>query len=124
MALPSLSQIWHFARRIDDLFKLQEKTEETVGQMDERVEALESTLDRRLRAIEDRLTKLEAEQTQVISEARGAATAAATLIASSVISDAVTRVTRVEEALKRIERTPLLGGPNRALPDGTATDSR
>jgi hypothetical protein len=54
----------------------------------------------------DCLTRLEAEQIQVISEAKSAATGAATMIARAVISDAVTRVTRVEEGLRRLQQKP------------------
>jgi hypothetical protein len=63
-----------------------------------------AAIDERLRSVEDRLTRIEAEQDQVISEAKSAATGAATMIASAVIFDAVTRVTRIEEGIRRIER--------------------
>ena len=52
--------------------------------------------------IEDRLARLEAEQDQVISEAKGAAGAAATMIAVSIVSDVVTRITRIEERTARL----------------------
>jgi hypothetical protein len=65
-----------------------------------------AAIDERLRFVEDRLTRIEAEQGQVISEAKSAATGAATMIASAVISDAVTRVTRIEEGIRRIEQRP------------------
>ena len=50
----------------------------------------------RLRNLEDRMTHLEAGQGQLITEAKAAAGIAATGVASSVISDVVTRVTRLE----------------------------
>jgi hypothetical protein len=53
-------------------------------------------MDERLDAIEDRITRIEAREGQVITEAKAAAAAAATMVASAVISDIVTRVTRVE----------------------------
>ncbi len=104
MALPAFSQLWSFGRRIEELFQLQARTEDTFADIDTRFASLEQVFDARLRSVEDRLTRLEAEQGQVISEAKSAATSAATIIASAVISDAVTRVTRVEEGIRRIEQ--------------------
>nr|WP_294502343.1 hypothetical protein [uncultured Rhodopila sp.] len=65
--------------------KLQAKTEKTLADVDSRFASLEADLGNRLRKVEDRLTKPEAEQTQVISEAKSAATSATTMIASAVI---------------------------------------
>jgi hypothetical protein len=48
--------------------------------------------------VDDRLIRLEAEQAQVISEAKSAAT----INAGAVVSDVVTRVTRVEEGMRRL----------------------
>ncbi len=48
--------------------------------------------------MDDRLIRLEAEQAQVISEAKSAAT----INAGAVVSDVVTRVTRVEEGMRRL----------------------
>jgi hypothetical protein len=104
MALPSISRLWFVGRRIEEIFKLQGQIEETFADVDERFATLEKAIGDRLRAVEDRLTRLEAEQGQVVSEAKSAATGAATMIASAVISDAVTRVTRVEEGLRRLEQ--------------------
>ncbi len=53
-------------------------------------------IDTLLRALEDRMTHLEAGQGQMISEARAAAGIAATGFASSIVSDVVTRITRLE----------------------------
>ena len=79
------ARLWTVVRKVEDLLELQHKTRENV----DRIEA-------RLRALEDRMTRLEANQTQIISEARAAAAAAATSLAGSIISDVVTRVTRLE----------------------------
>jgi hypothetical protein len=106
MAIPLLSQAWPLARQVEDLLKLQAQTEEAFAAIEKRVDALEGGLSIRLRAVEDRLTRLEADQTQVVSEAKSAATGAATMIAGAVISDAVTRVTRVEERLSRLKQKP------------------
>jgi hypothetical protein len=78
-------QLWTAARKIEDLLELQTKTRTAL-------EAIEN----RLRALEDRMTHLEAGQAQVITEAKAAAGVAATGLASSVISDVVTRITRIE----------------------------
>ncbi len=63
-----------------------------------------AAVDERLRMVEGRLTRLEAEQGQMIAEARSAATGAATMIAGAVIAEAVTRITRIEEGLRRLDR--------------------
>jgi hypothetical protein len=114
MALASLPRLWPLGRRVEDLFKFQTEAKGAFADVATRFDALEKGLGARLRAAEDRLTRLEAEQGQVVSEARSAATAAATMIAGAVISDAVTRVTRVEEGIRRLEQRRL---PPRAIPD-------
>ena len=78
-------RLWSLGRKVEDLLALQGKTRE----------ALEA-VDGRLRALEDRLTYMEANQGQLIVEARAAASAASTAVAGAVISDVVTRVTRIE----------------------------
>jgi hypothetical protein len=50
------------------------------------------------------MTHLEAAQEQLITEAKAAASVAATGLASSVISDVVTRVTRIEMRQEDIQR--------------------
>ena len=87
------ARLWTVARKIEDLLELQTKTRE----------ALEK-LDARLRAVEDRMTHLEAGQEQLITEAKAAAGVAATGLASSVISDVITRITRVEMRQDDIQR--------------------
>jgi hypothetical protein len=87
------ARLWTVARKIEDLLELQTKTRE----------ALEK-LDGRLRAVEDRMTRLEAGQKQLITEAKVAASVAATGLASSVVSDAVTRITRLEMRQDDIQR--------------------
>lgn len=123
MALPAFSQLWSFGRRIEELFQLQARTEDTFEDIDTRFASLEQAFGARLRSVEDRLTRLEAEQGQVISEAKSAATAAATMIASAVISDAVTRVTRIEEGVRRIEQRPMPSSASGALRDEGTADS-
>ena len=91
MALPALGQLFKFARDTQDIYRLHETVKNMIA-----------ALDVRLRAVEDRLIRVEAEQGQMVSEAKSAATGAATIIASAVISDAVTRVTRVEEGIRRL----------------------
>jgi len=87
------ARLWTVARKIEDLLELQTKTRE----------ALEK-LDARLRAVEDRMTHLEASQERLITEAKAAAGVAATGLAGSVISDVVTRLTRIEMRQDEIQR--------------------
>jgi hypothetical protein len=79
------ARLWTIARQFEELLKLQAQTRT----------ALE-TIESRLRGLEDRMTHLEAGQAQLITEAKAAAGIAATGLAGSVISDVVTRLTRVE----------------------------
>jgi hypothetical protein len=58
--------LWSLGRKVEELLGLQNKTRE----------ALEA-VDIRLRALEDRMTHLEANQAQLIVEARAAASTAA-----------------------------------------------
>jgi hypothetical protein len=53
---------------------------------------VKAAIEQRLKALEDRLAQLEADHKQLLAEARSAATA----IAGAVISDAITRITRLE----------------------------
>ncbi|HEY4172793.1 MAG TPA: hypothetical protein VGM42_07165 [Rhodopila sp.] len=107
MALPALGQLFKFARDTQDLYKLHETVKATI-----------MALDGRLRAVEDRLIQLEAEQGQIVSEAKSAATGAATMIASAVIADAVTRI---EKGLNRVSvRNSMLAAPSDAALRTTA----
>lgn len=96
MGLGAIKWIFTFARDTQDLYALQGKLKDSLVALDER-----------LRQVEDRLTRLEAQQGHIVVEAKAAATGAATLIASAVISDAVTRVTRVEEGVRRLSSGPI-----------------
>jgi phage shock protein A len=87
------ARLWTLGRKVDDLLELQSKTRT----------ALE-TFEARLHALEERMTHLEAGQGQLITEAKAAAGAAATTVAGGVISDAVTRLTRVEMRVDEAER--------------------
>lgn len=87
------ARLWTLARKIEDLLELQSKN---------RV-ALE-TIEARLRGLEDRMTHLEAGQGQLITEAKAAAGIAATGLAGSVISDLVTRLTKIEMLQNDIQR--------------------
>lgn len=53
------------------------------------------------------MTHLEAGQGQLVTEAKAAAGAAATTVAGAVISDIVTRVTRIEMRAEQAERRSL-----------------
>jgi phage shock protein A len=93
MAIGAIGSLWSLARRVEDLFQLQTKVRDSL-----------EIIDARLRAIEDRVIRLEAEQRQIIIEARSAASAASTMIVGNVISDAVTRITRLEGRAEQLER--------------------
>ena len=77
MALPSFRGML-----ADELLDLNRKVRESL-----------EAVDHRLRAIEDRLMRLEAAQGQLVTEARSAAAAASTMVASNILSDVVTRIT-------------------------------
>ena len=99
MAL-GIGNLWALARRVEDLLKLQTDIRGTL-----------EIVDQRLKALEDRMLRLEAAQTQIITEARSAATAASTVVAGAVMSDTVTRLTRLELRTEQIEqRQPRLPG--------------
>jgi hypothetical protein len=107
MALPTISGLWTLGRQVQDLLRLQARTEDTFAAISDRLSSVEKALGERLRKVEDRPTRLETEQHQVVTEARSAATGAASMITGGMISDAITRVTRVEEGLRRLEhRSP------------------
>lgn len=72
-------------RKFDELAQLQQETSTALASIDVRLDELE-----------DRMTRMEARQGELVTEARAAAGIAATGLASSVISDVVTRVTRIE----------------------------
>jgi len=77
--------IWRFGRQFENLLEVQATTRAAVN-----------GIETRLRLIEDRLTRLEAGQGPIIAEARAAAGVAATGLASAMIADVVTRITRLE----------------------------
>ena len=93
MALPSLGGLWRFARKVEDLFALQQTTQAS----------LEAVV-QRLNDLDTRMTQLEVEQRPLVTEARSAATTAATMVAGAVISDAVTRLTRLESRVDQMEQ--------------------
>ena len=100
MAIGPLGRLWQLARKIAELFTLHGK-----------VEASLLVIDQRLKALEDRMLRIESGQTQVITEARSAATAAASAIAGAVISDVVTRVTRLEGRADQVGQEQRLPRP-------------
>jgi hypothetical protein len=92
MALSAIRGAWSLARRVEELFEFQTKAREGFQLIDER-----------LKALEGRILRLEAEQGNVVPAAGAAATAAAATVAGSVISDAVTRITRLEGRAEQLE---------------------
>ncbi len=79
------AHLWTFTRRIEELLALQSRTTEALKGLEQRLDALE-----------DRMTHLEAAQIQLVDSAKAAASVTAAGVSGSVISDIVTRVTRVE----------------------------
>ncbi|MGD9614494.1 MAG: hypothetical protein AB7H90_00795 [Alphaproteobacteria bacterium] len=114
--------LWSLGRKVEDLLALQTKTRE----------ALE-LVDKRLRTLEDRMTQLEARENQVVTEARSAASTASTAVTAAVISDIVTRLTRVEVQVEQASiqklpsreqlQLPLAGGdePDASKPEHGAS---
>jgi hypothetical protein len=91
-----LGVLWRAARKVEELFTLHSKVEGSLQVIDER-----------LKALEDRMLRLESDQTQIVIEARSAATATAAAVAGAVIADAVTRVTKLEGRAEQLERERL-----------------
>jgi phage shock protein A len=99
MAIGPLGRLWQLARKIEELFTLHGKVEDAL-----------LVIDQRLKMLEDRMLRLEGDQTQIVTEARSAATAASTTVAGAVISDAVTRITRLEGRADQVEQQMRLAG--------------
>ena len=100
VALPG--QFWTLARKVEDLLELQRKTREALDLLTGKIEKLER-----------RMTYLEATQSQIITEAKAAASAASTVVAGGILSDAVTRLTRLEIRVESLPQNPR----KPALPD-------
>jgi hypothetical protein len=95
--------LWSIGRKFETLFADQRKAAEALN-----------SLDGRLRTLEDRVTRMEAAQSQLITEARAAAVAATTAVAGGVISEIVTRVTRIEMRLGESGGRLPLPGPGQS----------
>lgn len=88
------ARFWKLGREVEEVFKLQSNTKASLA-----------GIENRLRALEDRMTHLEAAQGQLVVEAKAAAGGAASAIAGAVISDIVTRVTRIEMRAEQAQRS-------------------
>jgi uncharacterized coiled-coil protein SlyX len=95
-------QFWAIARKFDELLSLQKRTEKSVDAILERLHALEL-----------RVIQREADRGQMITEAKAAAGVAASGVASMIVSDAITRITRLEIRLADQPPRP----PSAALPE-------
>jgi len=93
MALSSVGKLWKLARNVEDLFALNERISKSLEAIHERLDVIEKNI-----------IRMDAEQQQVISEAKAAATAAAAAVAGAVISDNVTRITRMESRFDQLEQ--------------------
>jgi hypothetical protein len=96
VALSDIGRVWTLARKVEGLLGLQKEVRQALQIIDER-----------LKALEDRMLRLEADERQIVTEARSAATAASTVVASAVISDTVTRITRLEGRADQLEQKRL-----------------
>jgi uncharacterized protein (UPF0335 family) len=97
VALPSLGALWRFARKVEDLFALQNANQASL-----------EAVAQQLHDLDTRMTRLESEQARLITEARSAATTSASTVAAAVISDTVTRLTRLESRVDQMDRPHLL----------------
>jgi hypothetical protein len=96
VAIPSIAGAWRLVRQLEDLLSLQTEVRQSL-----------QAVNQRLGTLEERMLRLESGQTQLITEARSAATTAATMIAGAVIADAVTRITRLEGRAEQLEQQRL-----------------
>jgi len=76
---------WTVAEKIEELTTLQKRMDRSLREIDDR-----------LRLLENRIIHLEADRSQLVTEARAAAGVAGTNMASIIVSDVVTRITRLE----------------------------
>jgi hypothetical protein len=96
----SLRQLWVIGLKIDEVVNLQAKTGASL-----------LAIQTRLGGLEDRMTHLEAGQERLVTEAKAAAGAAASGVATTIISDVVTRVTRIEMRQEEAQRRLPPPGP-------------
>jgi adenylosuccinate lyase len=73
----------------------------------QRVRQALQIIDERLKALKDRMVRLEADERQVVTEARSAASTAAANAVGSFISEAATRITRLEGRTDQLEQKRL-----------------
>jgi hypothetical protein len=84
-------KLWKLGRAAEDLFEAQKDLRASIRVIGDR-----------LKSLEDRMTYLEANQGQVITEARAAASAASTAVAGGILAEAVTRLTRLEVRMEQL----------------------
>ena len=109
--------LWSLGRKVEELLAIQRTTREALD-----------VVNSRLRVLEDRMVYLEANQDKLVGEARSAASAASTAVAGAVISDVVTRLTRLEmhtEELGNAFRRRSRSEPSpRRVPSGNSGEHR
>ncbi len=86
-----VGRLWKIGRAIEDLFESQKDTNASI-----------KVIGDRLKALEDRMTYLEANQSQVITQPGAAASAASTAIAGGILCETVTRLTRLEVKVEQL----------------------
>lgn len=84
---------WRFLRKLEELFELHSEMRQTFELMASRMEHLEA-----------RITRMEADRAGLLVEVRAATTGVATSMAVSVLSDAITRITRLEDRVALADR--------------------
>ncbi len=95
--ISGVGRAWKLARAVEELIESQKSTREAL-----------KVIDSRLRALEDRMLGIEANERQLITEAKAASTAAASTAASTlvagVLSETISRVTRLEMGYDSLRR--------------------
>jgi len=87
------ARIWAIGLKVDELLRLQRETDAAFKDIREKIMSLER-----------RMTHQEANATQMVTEANAAAGMAASNIASHMLSDVVTRVTRLEMRQDEVQK--------------------
>ena len=109
MAIPSPRDLLKLANQINDLLNVHDDMKAALKIINERLDGLDK-----------RMTVLEAEERQVVSEARAAASTAASAagvaIVGASLNDTITRLTRLENRMDHAGRLSSPPSPRARLP--------
>jgi predicted nucleic acid-binding Zn-ribbon protein len=100
VALPNPADFWKLAKALDRLVSLETRTNEAFA---------ETNL--RLTRIEERLTRIEADRDRMVTEAKAAASTAASVAASAHLADLARSMGGLEERVRQIGATALVALP-------------